>query len=1038
MASCITSHWGNNYSPQISLEVTISSQTSTTANLYWVLKYRATSYPVYSSVSKNYSVKIDGKTVKSGKFAINRKTGIHTIASGTTAVSKSSSARSVSFSLSFAFGVTWNGSYSGTRTASSSLSIPAKGGGSTPTPPSKPTPVVPIITSFGLQVETDRTMYALWSWSQSNTDHYEVLWRYDTGQGIWFIGENTTVKDRQALYTAPNNAKRVAFKVKPVSKTYTSNGKQVSYWTYGWSTEKVYDFNSNPPKEPPVPTVEIDEYQLTAKLDNLDVNAEEIQFEIVKDDTSVFNTGKSKIVTSHAEYSCTVDAGARYKVRCRAVRGSSYSSWSDYSSNINSVTSIPEHITVCRATSSTSVYLEWTEVENAVTYDVNYTTKKEYFDTSNQTTTITNIEFPKYEITGLETGEEYFFRVRAVNDKGNSGWSEIKSVRIGKDPAAPTTWSSATTVITGEPLYLYWIHNAEDGSRQTYAEIEIYVNEIKTTETIQTPEGEVDDEEERAYEYEIDTSTYVEGTKIQWRVRTAGVTKKYGDWSIQRTIDVYAPPTLALTVTDTSGDLVDSLKSFPFNISGVPGPKTQRPIGYSVSITSNDVYETTDSVGNEVVVNVGDVIYSKYFDITDALKLEISAKDVDLENNMNYTITCVASMNSGLTVEASYDFSVAWDDEVYPPDARVTIDTSTLTAYIGPYCADEDGNIIDGVLLSVYRREFDGSFTEIAKNIQNTVSIDRTRNLLSYPYEGLASSDEAVTITDNGDGSITLNGTVGDVTGITISLGSVTLTENKEYYLSGCPTGGSQETYSLVNDTLAVYDTGEGVAFTPTYTGDYEIQISVEHGVVCDNMIFKPQVELGNSATEFEPYVGVQPSNTFVTDPHPALDYARYRIVSTSVETGAMTYYDLPGYTVGEKAVIIQWDEDWSYFDVSEASPVEKQPWSGSMLRLPYNIDVSDNNNQDVSLVSYIGRKNPVSYYGTQIGETSTWNVAIDKKDTETLYAIRRLSKWMGDVYVREPSGSGYWANISVSYSQKHRDLTIPVTFNITRVEGGI
>ena len=107
-------------------------------------------------------------------------------------------------------------------------------------------------------------------------------------------------------------------------------------------------------------------------------------------------------------------------------------------------------------------------------------------------------------------------------------------------------------------------------------------------------------------------------------------------------------------------------------------------------------------------------------------------------------------------------------------------------------------------------------------------------------------------------------------------------------------------------------------------------------------------------------------------------------------------------------------------------------------MKLLYNIDVSDNNSPDVSLVNYIGRKYPVTYYGTQIGSTSTWNVAIEKSDTETLYALRRLQVWMGDCYVREPSGSGYWANITVTFSQKHKELTIPVTLNITRVEGGV
>ena len=175
-----------------------------------------------------------------------------------------------------------------------------------------------------------------------------------------------------------------------------------------------------------------------------------------------------------------------------------------------------------------------------------------------------------------------------------------------------------------------------------------------------------------------------------------------------------------------------------------------------------------------------------------------------------------------------------------------------------------------------------------------------------------------------------------------------------------------------------------------------------------------------------------------MTDPHPSLDYGRYRIVTVDDNTGAISYTDIPGYPIGETAVVIQWAENWSNFDDLGEFAQEEPIWSGSMLKLPYNIDVSDNNSVDVTLVKYIGRTHPVSYYGTQIGSTATWNVAIDKQDKQTLYALRRLAVWMGDVYVREPSGSGYWASISVSFSQTHCELTIPVTLNITRVEGGM
>lgn len=179
-------------------------------------------------------------------------------------------------------------------------------------------------------------------------------------------------------------------------------------------------------------------------------------------------------------------------------------------------------------------------------------------------------------------------------------------------------------------------------------------------------------------------------------------------------------------------------------------------------------------------------------------------------------------------------------------------------------------------------------------------------------------------------------------------------------------------------------------------------------------------------------------SNTFVTDPHPSLDFARYRIVAVTDSTGAVSYYDVPGVPVDEKSVVIQWEEDWSSFDTTNEDKLFEPIWAGSMLKLPYNIDVSDKHSSDVELVKYIGRRHPVSYYGTQLGESATWNVEIEKDDSETLYALRRLAIWMGDVYVREPSGSGYWAHISVSFKQTHCNLTIPVTLDITRVEGGI
>ena len=102
----------------------------------------------------------------------------------------------------------------------------------------------------------------------------------------------------------------------------------------------------------------------------------------------------------------------------------------------------------------------------------------------------------------MTSGEEYFFRVKATNSEGDSGWSEIKSVIIGKTPAAPTTWSSTTTAIVGNPVTLYWVHNATDNSSEVKAEVEVeyqvakeYLNEILADEVPETAEEPVASEE---------------------------------------------------------------------------------------------------------------------------------------------------------------------------------------------------------------------------------------------------------------------------------------------------------------------------------------------------------------------------------------------------------------------------------------------------------------------------------------------------------------------------------------------------------------
>lgn len=779
-----------------------------------------------------------------------------------------------------------------------------------------------IVTIDRIQAESGGTRNLFATWSNDafdHLDHYKVRWWYSTGDDNGFVGHEEETSWKYSRWTAPDNATKVTLAVIPVSATYTVNDTEVSYWWGEWAQKSIYFGADIPPEAPPTPSVSIKDHKLTASLDNLTpVEAANrthwIFFEVVKNNSTVFvSEGRAKILTGHAQYSCMVDPGAEYKVRAKAVRmriqyqeevidDNGVSEWSEYSSNVSPEPADTIEIVRCMAKTTTSVWLEWTKPKGAKTYDLKYSTDWSHLDNSDDSSTISGIEddgsmlFQSYEKTGLTTGSEYFFKVRATNDQGSSKWSEVKSVVLGKTPAAPTTWSSSTTYMVGDDMVLNWTHNAEDGSLQTFAQIEVQANGKSNTYEINTT---YDPDDQKRMTYSLTTTSYAEGTKVLWKVRTAGVTRDYGPWSIQRSIDIYAPPSLGLAVTDSTGASIQTLTSFPINISGTAGPATQTPVGYYLRIVSNQAYSTTDSLGNVKVVNTGDAVYSKYFDTSSPLSLALSASDLTLENNVNYTVYCTVTMDSGLTADASATFTVGWTATSYIPNAELGIDYNSVSAIIRPYCKNGSGELVQNVTLAVYRREIDGSFTEIMSNLNNA------------------------------DG-------------------------------------------------------------------------------------------------------------TFITDPHPALNYARYRVVATDASTGVISYSDLPLFPVNEKACIIQWNEEWRSFNSANSDRHVEPVWSGSFLRLPYNIDVSNSYAVDSSLVEYIGRKHPVSYYGTQLGEGETWNVVIPKSDIETLYALRRLAVWTGDAYVREPSGSGYWANVGVAFSQKHRDMTIPVTLTIKRVSGGI
>ena len=164
--------------------------------------------------------------------------------------------------------------------------------------------------------------------------------------------------------------------------------------------------------------------------------------------------------------------------------------------------------------------------------------------------------------------------------------------------------------------------------------------------------------------------------------------------------------------------------------------------------------------------------------------------------------------------------------------------------------------------------------TNVLPNPTNVVTLDNAqdtvksvkaqldnKNLIPYPYTNTTKTENGITFTVNSDGTITANGTATSNTYFELTSISTFYLPEGNYILSGCPSGGSSTTYSLVavNGSGVSYtkfrqDIGNGI--TLSSSGEYWIiRCQIMSGATVENIIFKPQIELGTTATAYTPYI---------------------------------------------------------------------------------------------------------------------------------------------------------------------------------------
>ena len=135
------------------------------------------------------------------------------------------------------------------------------------------------------------------------------------------------------------------------------------------------------------------------------------------------------------------------------------------------------------------------------------------------------------------------------------------------------------------------------------------------------------------------------------------------------------------------------------------------------------------------------------------------------------------------------------------------------------------------------------------------------KNLLTYPYNETTKTVNGITFTDNGDGTITANGTATADAAFMMDR-NFGFEKEGNYFLSGCPSGGGLDSFyinwyqnhtGVTQKNYNEYGSGRIIPYQHIFSENNSLAIVIIAGATVENLIFRPQLELGDTATAYEP-----------------------------------------------------------------------------------------------------------------------------------------------------------------------------------------
>ena len=320
----------------------------------------------------------------------------------------------------------------------------------------------------------------------------------------------------------------------------------------------------------------------------------------------------------------------------------------------------------------------------------------------------------------------------------------------------------------------------------------------------------------------------------------------------------------------------------------------------------------------------------------------------------------------------------------------------------------------------------DESKAVLKKVVGNTVAC---KNLIPYPYADTTKTENGVTFTDNGDGTITLNGTATARTTFLLQRNKTDIILRQGSYIVISAEGSTTKAYIYLDMyvdglLMSVDGTAGGVVRKKQIQQNavgMQLQLLVESGEIFNNLTIKPQIEYGDTATatEYQPYftglksasfAGIESTNADGTETS-TLDFPK-----TETPLGTTIDFETKKITNTHADYTFTGNEGWAK---GSSAPSGMERWycsipnmAGGLSSTDYNYGVCDKYTTIFNIDQYYATKEEGVIFGFGSGN-NYFHLVTNEGQTEQ--SVRELTKGMT---VRFPFDNAYHTSTDFTATQ--------------------